>query len=308
MSRVDQQYWRRLMFEELAPSLAGPVCAIDVDGVLETGHLGYSSVTEAGAMALRSLLAHGYRPILVTGRSAGDVRDRCRSFGLPGGVAEYGAALYTARDDTVHDLRGAAELRDLEHLRSGLASAGDVHIHAGYRHAVRASLVTATGPRPLPDGMVRERLESLGLAGRVRIIQGWLQTDFMAAGIDKGTGLHALLIELGERDHHIALAVGDSPEDLPVMKMAALAIGPRNADPSLAAAGARVMSGSHQAGLAAAVGLVIGHRPGGCDLCRPGALSRDAELLLTALGAQQEGRTVKVRQALRLAVQVAGTR
>jgi hypothetical protein len=92
------------------------------------------------------------------------------------------------------------------------------------------------------------------------------------------------------------------------MKMAALAIGPRNADPSLAAAGARVMRGSHQAGLAEAVGLVIGHRPGGCDLCRPGALSRDAELLLTALGAQQEGRTVKVRQALRLAVQVAGTR
>ena len=74
----------------------GPWCVLDVDGVLETSLSGFPVSTPAGMLALRALRAHGYRVLLATGRSLPEVRDRCRAYGLSGGVAEYGAVAYDA--------------------------------------------------------------------------------------------------------------------------------------------------------------------------------------------------------------------
>jgi hydroxymethylpyrimidine pyrophosphatase-like HAD family hydrolase len=301
MSMIDQQYWSRLMPRGGPASGAAHVCAIDIDGVLETGRLGYSGVTPLGALSLRSLIAHGYSPVLVTGRCAGDVRDRCRAFGLTGGVAEYGAALYIASGDRVVDLRGPADRRDLDGLRSALESIESVYVARRYRYAVRASLLTDGGPRPLPEDVVRVQLAALGLSGRVRVNQGWRQTDFIVSGVDKGSGVRALLHEIGAREHRVAFAAGDGVEDVPVLKLADLAVGPRNADRPVAEAGARLMRGRYQSGLAQGIELLIGHRPGACDRCRPPAPGVDEALLVAALSAQEEGRMVKLGQALRLA-------
>ena len=73
---------------------AGALCAIDIDGVLETSPLGFSSLTPTGAVTLRAVTLHGYRPILATGRSLDEVRERCAAYHLAGGVAEYGAVVY----------------------------------------------------------------------------------------------------------------------------------------------------------------------------------------------------------------------
>src|SRR5207302_6312981 len=77
LARFEQSYLARLLLADVAVPFQGPLCAIDIDGVLETSTLGYSSCTPLGVLCLRALARHGYRPVLVTGRSLGEVQDRC---------------------------------------------------------------------------------------------------------------------------------------------------------------------------------------------------------------------------------------
>jgi hydroxymethylpyrimidine pyrophosphatase-like HAD family hydrolase len=311
MAQLDRRYLCGLFLSDLRPSGDGALCAIDIDGVLETDHLGYSSVTPLGALGLRSLVAHGFRPILATGRSVKEVRDRCRALGLAGGVAEYGAAFYDLRSDRVHELLTNEHRDDLEQLRAALAAVESMHIASGYRRAVRASLISDGERRPVPRSMVQSILDECGLDGRVRAVHGWAQTDFMVAGVDKGSGLKALLQALdprspGKFQDSLALAVGDGAEDVPMLAMANVRVAPANAEPAIASIGARVVRRRHQGGLAQGIELLIGHRPGGCVLCRPAATAGDAGILLTALKAQEDGRLRKLRQAARLASLVVG--
>jgi len=41
----------------------GPLVAVDLDGVLECDPLGYPATSPSGALAVRALIAHGYRPV-----------------------------------------------------------------------------------------------------------------------------------------------------------------------------------------------------------------------------------------------------
>ena len=304
MSSLDQEYWREALLGDVAAPVDGPVCVIDIDGVLETDRLGYSSVSRQGALAIRSLAAHDYRPILATGRSVDEVRDRCRALGLVAGIAEYGAAFYDLRTDSVRELLSTAQKQDLDRLRSVLVATKDVYVAAGHGRAVRASHMTAGESRPLPEAMVDSVLNDLGLVGKIRQIKGWAQTDFMVDGIDKAKGLTAWL-DLGESVSRVAFAIGDTAEDLPVMRRAGLAVAPANAERPVRTAGVRVMRGRHQAGLAQGVRLLIGHRPGGCERCRPASLAREAAILVAALRAQEGGKVIKLRQAMQLALDVA---
>ncbi|MGH2410858.1 MAG: hypothetical protein ACRDGS_10900, partial [Chloroflexota bacterium] len=94
LSRALQRYFAEIFFHDLSAPTAGALCALDLDGVLETGSLGFSGLTPASASTLRALALHGYRPILATGRSLGEVRERCAAYQLAGGVAEYGSVVY----------------------------------------------------------------------------------------------------------------------------------------------------------------------------------------------------------------------
>ena len=228
-------YLAGLYLRGLAPA-TGPLCAIDLDGVLECDPLGYPATSPSGVLALRALIAHGYQPVLATGRSLPEVRDRCAVFGLAGGVAEYGAALVC--DGQPVDLLPPAGRALLEAIReelSGLAGRGPgpaIPLHGpgqggGRRPAARG---TARGP---------------GAAAQpgVRVVHGQGQTDFVWAGADKGTGLRALAARLSQPG--CALAVGDTASDLPLFECAALARAPRNA--RLGAGGSR--DPAHQARL-----------------------------------------------------------
>src|SRR5436853_4259487 len=97
MAGAVQRYFRSRYFHDLPVPTDGPLCAIDIDGVLESDRMAFPATTPAGAHALRALIVHGHRPVLVSGRSLDEVRERCRAYSLPGGVAEYGATVY-ARD------------------------------------------------------------------------------------------------------------------------------------------------------------------------------------------------------------------
>jgi hypothetical protein len=262
------------------PQASGPLCAIDLDGVLECDRLGYPATSPTGALALRALVAHGYRPVLATGRAVADVRDRCAAFGLAGGVAEYGCALYHAGEAI--DLRPPRARALLDEIRDTLAGCPGVRVDPWYAYAVR---VRAASGGPVPAGLLAG---IPALSGPdVRVIHGQDQTDITVADIDKGSGLRALAGLLGQPG--CALAVGDTQPDLPLFACASLARAPRNARLGPGGDGIRLTRRAYQAGLAQACAVLLGHRPGQCPACRPPAAHPRARAVLAILDLRANG-------------------
>jgi hydroxymethylpyrimidine pyrophosphatase-like HAD family hydrolase len=293
-ARALQCYIARVYLADLEPNASGPVCAIDLDGVLDTQALGFPGTTSSGGEALRALIAHGYRPVLVSGRSVDEIADRCLSYRLDGGVAEYGAVVYTAATRQTHILLSDTDLLLLSRLRAALSKLKGVCLDPAYRHSVRAFRTDRAGRRrALGAGTIAAALASVEIADRLQPIAGADQTDFVVAGIDKGTGIQALVGRIGSRrdsEKPLALAVGDTAADLPMLNLATLAFAPANADTFLRGANVRVLAAPYQAGLLLAVERLIGHRPGGCASCRVPRLTPEATLLLGLISAQERGR------------------
>jgi hydroxymethylpyrimidine pyrophosphatase-like HAD family hydrolase len=259
-------------------------CALDVDGVLESDLSGAPAPSPTGMLALRALRAHGYQVLLATGRPLPETRDRCRAYGLPGGVAEYGAVAYDAGRDRVTPLVTGPDRSALLRVLSGLPS---VSLDPQYRYCVRASRGWGADRAALDDRTVRElagRPEAAGFA----VVQGETQTDFVPVGADKARGVAALLGLLGlPAGTRPVLAVGDSASDIPLLRWAHHGCAPGNAAPAVRATGLTILRRPYQAGLADAVARLLGHAPGRCPRCAAPALS-PADAALTALLAVPE--------------------
>lgn len=277
---------------------AGDWCVLDVDGVLETDLSGAPAPSPAGMLALRGLRAHGYRVLLATGRPVPEVRDRCRAYGLSGGVAEYGAVVYDAERDRSTPVVAGPDCSELVRVLSGLPS---VTLDPQYRWCVRAHHGSGAGRTGLDARTVRELSGRPEAAGFVAV-QGETQTDFVPQGVDKARGLAELLDLLGApAGTRPVLAVGDSATDIPLLRWARNGFAPGNAAPAVREAGLTVLRRPYQAGLADAVGRLLGHPPGRCPVCRPPALS-PADAALTALLAVPEaGRAGMPARLVRLA-------
>jgi hypothetical protein len=300
-ARLLQGYFGEVLVGGLEGGGPGPLCAIDLDGVLETTPLGFPATTWLGALALRALARHGYRAVLATGRSLDEVRDRCLVYGLAGGVAEYGSVLFV--HGRAQALLTPAECWALERLRSTAAAAGGVHLDPAFRHSVRAFRLDAAGRRRgLPPGLAAGLLSASGTSGRLRAVPGHYQTDFAAAGATKERALRVLAGELGAGgERPIALAVGDTASDLGMLEMAGLGIAPGNADRAVkGSARVTVVRQRAQAGLSEAVGRLLGHRPGRCPVCAPPALPERSRLLLDLLSVPEPSRRRQVARGLRL--------
>lgn len=286
----------------LAPP-AGPLCAIDLDGVLETDRLGYPCVTPTGMLALRALRTHGYGVVLATGRGLDDARDRCAAFGLVGAVAEYGAVVHSCADGSITDLRSSHEKALLDQVRQDLAARGAV-LAPTHEYAVRARL----HGRPLPPDLI----SGIPLLAdpTLRVIQGQGQTDVTVARLDKGTALAALAGSLGDGvdsagQTNLALAVGDTAADLTMLWSAAIARSPRNADAAVRAAGITVTRHAYQAGLADACADLLGHRPGRCPACRPPEPAARTRDLLVLLALSEPGGSRLALRTARVALRAA---
>ena len=113
-----------------------------------------------------------------------------------------------------------------------------------YGYAVRAYRRDPSGRR---RGLLPETaslaIEQAAGEGRLRAIQGDSQTDFVPVGIDKGVGLRALVAALEPSTSvsqvPVALAVGDTVSDLPLLACARLGLAPAHADAAVQRAGAR---------------------------------------------------------------------
>jgi hydroxymethylpyrimidine pyrophosphatase-like HAD family hydrolase len=303
-ARALQRYFADVYFSDLMGIPDGPLCALDIDGVLEGEQLGFPALTPAAALALRSLMLHGYRPVLASGRSLPEVSERCRTYGLIGGVAEYGAATFESAGGRSEKLLPDTAAGALAQLRAALSGVEGVCLDPDYRFSVRAFTRERGRRRALSSRTTADALTSIGGAD-VQAITGEGQTDFVAVGAGKEPGLRALARGLsvdGERP--FVLAVGDTASDVGFARLSARPCAPRHADPALRRAGFAIMTRPYQAGLAQAVGGLLGHPPGGCDVCRMPAPTPERAIVRALLGAQERGRAGIALRALELGWQI----
>jgi hydroxymethylpyrimidine pyrophosphatase-like HAD family hydrolase len=308
-ARAVQRYFARAFLADIDHLGAGALCALDVDGVLETGQLGFPTLTRASATALRALIAHGYSPVPVTGRSIEEVRERCRTYGLAGGVAEYGSALCLDGGERMISLVSTDGDAAVRRVRAALQQRDGVRLDPAFVHAARAYRVTRDGRRrPLGAADVKACLEVAETAGAVEVIQGEDQTDLVASGVDKGAGLLALVNALADARGgrpEIAMAVGDTAADAPMLALARCAVVPGHASAEALVAGAKRVRRPYQAGLALAVAQLLGHPPGGCARCRVPRQTAERQVLLDLLSVAEDGprglalRTIKLGARLR---------
>jgi phosphoglycolate phosphatase-like HAD superfamily hydrolase len=301
-SRALQRYFSDVYLGDIDVPDSGPLCALDLDGVIETEHLGFPGPTPSAALALRALALHGYRPVIATGRSLGEVVERCRAYRLAGGVAEYGAASYESAGGRAREHLPAGAAAAFGRLRAALRAMDGIRLDDDYRLSVRAFRVVGGQRRGLGRETVAVAL-ARAEAGGVRAVEGDGQTDFIADGVDKGKALRALAAQLHD-DAPIALAVGDTASDIPMADLARQARAPAHAESVLKRAGFEFTGRPYQAGLAQAVAELIGHRPGSCATCQLRSPARERRLLLTVLGAQERGRRGMALQAMKLAAGV----
>jgi hydroxymethylpyrimidine pyrophosphatase-like HAD family hydrolase len=298
-SRVVQRYLAACYLTDLPQPGDEPIVALDCDGVLETDPLGYPTTTPAGALTLRGLRLHGYRPVLVTGRSLDEVRERCEIYNMAGGVAEYGSVVYRHDPPEVIELITPHQRDALGGLRNSLATTPGVRLDTDYSYAVRAFRVDSGGQRhALGDDTVSDVLLRAG-SPSAYVVAGQGQTDFVATGIDKGQGLRTLTQLLGSP--RIALAVGDTAADLPMLRLADTAYLLANSTPEAKKRGIPVLRQPYQMGLSQAAARLLGHRPGQCPVCRPPVLGRERRLLLAILAAPEAGRSGLPRRILQTA-------
>jgi len=305
-SRALQRYYAAIYFQSITRPSSGPICAIDIDGVLETNYLGFPGLSPASADALRSLVLHGNRPVLATGRSLPEVIDRCSAYPFVGAVAEYGAVTYDPVTGNIHNLLSEDEQVSLNQLREILRAIPGVMLNPDYHFAVRAYRINTTGQGiPLSSTDVTTALEKLGKSDLVCPIPGESQTDFMVTRINKRTGLRALLKELqsdfqSDNPLPIAFGVGDTISDLPMLEMAKFSCVPAHARIDTENSEIRRMRRPYQAGFAQAVHQLIGHSPGTCPLCFGPPLLPDSKHLLTLFSAQETGLRSMFHSALLL--------
>lgn len=308
LARASQRYFAESFFGGIESAPRGRLCALDLDGVMETESLGFSSLSRSSAVSLRALLLHDYRPIPVTGRSLAEVRERCSAFGLVGGVAEYGSVTYHHARGTVTSLVSTQQLAELARLREVFRGLEGIRIDDDHQHSIRVYRYGLDGGRVAPTlAFIQQVLAGQGMLDSITLHVGDAQVDLVAAGIDKANGLTALLSQLGinVRDsawRALALAVGDGLADIPMFNMADLAAAPAHAPAAVVRAAGRVMPGPYQAGLADAVAALLGHRPGSCPVCSAPALAPNAEAVITLLSAQERGLSSMVLAAIGLAI------
>ena len=311
MSRCIQEYFAEVYLRDLRPPEVGPVCAIDIDGVLEGSWLSVPAIGPSGALAVRALLQHGWRPLLATGRSAAQLAERCHNYRLAGGVAEYGAVVYDSRLGSFDSSADSSEVNLMLQLAKTLRGMPDVFVEPGWRHVVRASRLDDRGlARPLRPEDVDVALRAVSADGRIGVVRA-RTTDFTVARLNKATGLVAWLArhesQVGGHESSLQFAVGDSLSDLPMLELAHSAFAPASADRTLIRAAERaevhlrVARAPYGRGLFEAVTEVLRHRPGDCTQCAMEAMAPETALLLTALAALDGGKGRLVRQAGALA-------
>lgn len=222
-------------FEESAdiqpgyPTWSKRLFFLDLDGVFDRLLLGsgiFPHTTVSGPIALLLLRAGGFSVVLNTGRSVEHVRHYCRTYHLPGGVAEHGCVFVDAIEGRELVLIDAATAERMGQCREAIKAMPGVFIDPGYQYSIRAyrydgQCTVALGGNEVQQLLMRSEYDLL------TFITGPQETYIVPKALDKGTGLSAVRKYLGGIDELIG-AIGDSVPDLPMLEVAKFSYAPAN--------------------------------------------------------------------------------
>ncbi len=198
----------------------------DIDGIFDTEVFGFPHTTISGLKALALLRANGYEVIPNTGRSVEQVKNYCRVYGFRAGIGEYGGALYDSVRDLEIPLVGSEVLDRLELVRKLLKTKADVFVDPGCRYAVRSYRYTSKGTQGLSRLEGEAILKELG-GQNLRVISREADTYFVGKDSGKGKAVE-FYKDYSKYSGGMTLAVGDSDEDIPMLREVAQAYAPGN--------------------------------------------------------------------------------
>jgi hydroxymethylpyrimidine pyrophosphatase-like HAD family hydrolase len=256
------------------------LCFLDLDGVLDWGLFGFPHTSACGIRALRLLRRNRFAVVLNTARCLHHVREYCRAYRLPGGAAELGSVFYDAVRDWEIPLIDAESALQIEKLRPELLALPGVLLDPENRYSIRAYRFRGDSMQPLAPPEVEDLLRRTG-CHRLTYVQSPADTYIVQKATSKGTAVKAIKAYLG-RPFEPVTAIGDSPQDVDMLRAAAIAYAPANASREvcrLAADGeCRRTSRRLQAGLLEAVAEICLANGGNSDEAHWDAVP-DASLL-----------------------------
>jgi hypothetical protein len=279
----------------------GPAWVVDMDRVLESEGLGFECASPASLLALRSLFAHAQQVFVASGRSLGEVRERCRAFGLAGGVAEHGAVTWDERRRESTVLLGTEASRALGTLREALLEEPDMLVDPRYRHSLSLFRPAAAGGPAVTAAAdaaaVRALIDRHRLPG-LEVVEGERRTVVRAAGVTRGDAFERLWQARGvPRPLHV---VGAGADDLGLLAMAdgrhvvGGALRAHRAELRL-----RLVRRPGPAGLLLVAGGALHGWRGSCGRCRPPKLTAADAALVQALALRDRGRLALLRYCAR---------
>ena len=206
------------------------ILATDYDGTL--AHHGVTD--EATIAALGRFRANGGRVILVTGRELPDLRRIFTRFDLFDRiVAENGGLLYHPETGGARTLGPPSDLRLVNRLRArGVAPL-----------SVGRTIIAMFEPH---EREALEAIKDLGLELQIVFNKGAVMV--LPTGVNKATGLHAALDDMGASATQVA-GVGDAENDHAFLEMCGLSVAVQNAIPALREHVHMVTRGAHGFGV-----------------------------------------------------------
>lgn len=294
LTRSVNGYLAELFLRGLGSDVTGPLWVLRLEDVLETNHVGFDCATTAGAAALRALLAHGQQVVLATAHSIGELRERCGTFGLLGGIAEHGSVLWDARRQEAVSLVGREATRTLAELRRIVQTDTDLLVDPRHQHSLRLFRWTNGGRRGAEAGPLRDLMVRHGLGG-LEVRESRDGTVVRADEADEAAACERLRSQLSADGSGTPLHVVDSGcVGLDLLRLGDHRYSPGNAVPELRQAKAdlkpRILALPHQAGALALVRRALHGRRGTCPQCAPPRLTRADGRLAGLLGVQDRGR------------------
>ncbi|MGA2736234.1 MAG: HAD hydrolase family protein [Bryobacteraceae bacterium] len=242
------------------------LCFLDLDGVLDWGLLGFPHTSPCGVQALRMLRRSRFSVVLNTARSLEHVREYCRAYRLPGGVAELGSVFWDAIRDWEIPLIDTEAATQIERLREEIRTLAGVFIDPENKYSIRAYRFQDGFMRPLQSTEVAAVLARTD-CHRLTFVQSRADTYIVQKGSGKGQALASVHAYLGYSGEAVA-AIGDSAPDVEMLRTAEIAYAPANASREvrelIARGECRKTSRPLQAGLLQAameLCLAAGHNP-----------------------------------------------
>lgn len=226
------------------------VLATDYDGTLAT----HGNVDEETVSGLRRFLDSGRDLIMVTGRHLPDLKQVFPQLYLFARVvAENGALLYCPAEDREELLcEPVPETFVAELRRRGLP------VSAG------RAVVATVQPH---EEAVRGAIEEAGVPLRVSLNKGSIMV--LPEGVNKTTGLHSALMELGVNED-LVIGIGDAENDMDFLEACGCGVAVANALPSVKGHAQLVTRGAHGAGVVEVIDQLLAT---GCLPC--GGRERD---------------------------------